>query len=156
MSAPVCKDQIAINVSAASPYLGNIDLRPCRMPLHTRCRLKACAVLCISTELGLVLICDFISAGDACRVWRYFESVPEEMSSMRTQEAAAVADRHLRLLIYHSSVSLVISYILTLPSSSVSLCPQVKLGQLRKPVSGQLRAAEKACQPLKLSSLHLS
>ena len=75
------------------------------MPLHTRCRLKACAVLCISTELGLVLICDFIFAGDACRVWRYFESVPEEMSSMRTQEAAAVADRHLRLLIYHSSVS---------------------------------------------------
>ncbi|KAK9902224.1 hypothetical protein WJX75_008431 [Coccomyxa subellipsoidea] len=37
-------------------------------------------------------------AGDACRVWRYFESVPEEMSSMRTQEAAAVADRHLRAL----------------------------------------------------------
>ena len=35
-------------------------------------------------------------AGDSCRVWRYFESVPEDMASMRTHEAAAVADRHLR------------------------------------------------------------
>jgi hypothetical protein len=35
-------------------------------------------------------------AGDACRVWRYFESVPEHMSSMRTQEAVAAVDRHLR------------------------------------------------------------
>jgi hypothetical protein len=104
------------------------------MPLHTRCRLKACAVLCISTELGLVLICDFIFAGDACRVWRYFESVPEEMSSMRTQEAAAVADRHLRLLIYHSSVSprhflhLDLAIFLRFVMSYVVM--QVKLGQL--------------------------
>lgn len=33
-------------------------------------------------------------------MWRYFESVPEEVSSMRTQEAAAVADRHLRSIGY--------------------------------------------------------
>jgi hypothetical protein len=36
------------------------------------------------------------TAGESCGVWRYFESVPEELSSMRTHEAAAVADRHLR------------------------------------------------------------
>ena len=35
-------------------------------------------------------------AGNASRVWRYFESVPDSMASMRTQEAIAVADRHLR------------------------------------------------------------
>ncbi|CAL8465952.1 g5488 [Coccomyxa elongata] len=37
-------------------------------------------------------------AGNACRVWRYFESVPDSMDSMRTREAVAVADRHLRAL----------------------------------------------------------
>lgn len=31
-------------------------------------------------------------------MWRYFESVPEEMSTMRTLEAAAAADRHLRYI----------------------------------------------------------
>ena len=36
------------------------------------------------------------ATGDSCAVWRYFESVPDELSSMRTHEAAAVADRHLR------------------------------------------------------------
>ena len=35
-------------------------------------------------------------AGNASRVWRYFESVPDSMDSMRTHEAIFVADRHLR------------------------------------------------------------
>ena len=39
--------------------------------------------------------------GDASQVWRYFESVPEEMSTMRTLEAAAAADRHLRYTSLH-------------------------------------------------------
>ena len=36
--------------------------------------------------------------GPANNVWRYFENVPDQLSSLRTKEAAAVADRHLRFV----------------------------------------------------------
>ena len=34
--------------------------------------------------------------GSPPRPWRFFESVPNKLSSMRTKEAAEVAQRHLR------------------------------------------------------------
>lgn len=34
--------------------------------------------------------------GEMTNVWRYFENVPDAISDLRTKEAAAVADRHLR------------------------------------------------------------
>ena len=62
--------------------------------LHVfRCTSQWVLGLCLcSAGLTRCLHC----AGDACQVWRHFESVPEEMSTMRTLEAAAAADRHLR------------------------------------------------------------
>lgn len=36
--------------------------------------------------------------GEVAKVWRYFENVPEELSEMRTREAAAAADKHVRTL----------------------------------------------------------
>ncbi len=50
----------------------------------------------LEIQLVLRVWLRYVPAGDSCRVWRYFESVPEDMASMRTHEAAAVADRHLR------------------------------------------------------------
>jgi len=34
-------------------------------------------------------------------VWRYYCNVPDELSAMRTTEAAAIADRHLRCDLCH-------------------------------------------------------
>lgn len=34
--------------------------------------------------------------GEMTNVWRYFENVPDAISDLRTKEAVAVADRHLR------------------------------------------------------------
>lgn len=34
--------------------------------------------------------------GEMTNVWRYFENVPDAISDLRTSEAVAVADRHLR------------------------------------------------------------
>ena len=34
-------------------------------------------------------------AGEVPSVWRYYEGVPDDMASLRTPEAAVIADRHL-------------------------------------------------------------
>ena len=49
--------------------------------------------------------------GEMTNVWRYFENVPDAISDLRTKEAAAVADRHLR---YHCDLSITTCFLLTL------------------------------------------
>ena len=40
-------------------------------------------------------------SGEVPSVWRYYCNVPDELSAMRTTEAAAIADRHLRCDLCH-------------------------------------------------------
>lgn len=55
--------------------------------------------------------------GEMTNVWRYFENVPDAISDLRTREAAAVADRHLRYATqsFHTDTTLWQCYIMEHP-----------------------------------------